>query len=94
VEIESVIYGPVSIGSVTGFPMRNVVLRPWQRAFFTFTYVASGPCRPHFFNAYGLKIVPPGTKRRLVLFRGRFDLCAPSVGGKPGVYPVRRRLAL
>jgi hypothetical protein len=77
---------------VTGFAVRNVVLRPWHRAFFTFTYVVSGPCIPHFFRAAGIQVIPPDSSRRLVLYHGRFDIRSPSLGGHPGVYPVRPRL--
>ena len=83
----------VRVDRVTGFPVRNVVLHPWQRAFFTFTYVVSGPCLPHYFSAYGLEVFPPDNRRRMLLYHGRFDVCAPSVGGHPGVYPVRPKLS-
>jgi Protein of unknown function (DUF4232) len=83
----------VTVDRVTGFAAHTVVLAPWHRAFFTFTYVDKGPCIPHFFSAYGIRIVPPDTTRHFTLYRGRFDVCAPSVGGNPGVYPLRATLA-
>ena len=73
-------------------PVLTVVLRTWQRAFFTFTYVSSGPCIPHSFSAYGLQFFPPEATQRLVYYSGRFGLCNPSVGGSPGIYPVRASL--
>jgi len=83
----------VSVDHVTGFAVRTVVLAPWHRAFFTFTFVDKGPCIPNFFSAYGIRIRPPNTTRHFVLYRGRFDVCSPSVGGNPGVYPLRATLA-
>jgi hypothetical protein len=78
----------------TAFPAKNVVLHPWQRAFFSFVFVVAGPCLPHSFSAYGLQVFPPGSSRRLVYYAGRFDVCDPSVGGNPQVYPVRPKRAL
>jgi Domain of unknown function (DUF4232) len=75
----------------TGFKQRNVVLRPWQRAYFTFGYAVSGPCVPNFFYAYGLRVVPPNATRGLVYYRGRFDVCGQSLS-HPSVYPVRPTL--
>jgi hypothetical protein len=72
----------------------SVVLGVGQRAFFTFSYVVSGPCLPHFFRAYGLQVIPPNRTHRLVLHSGRFDVCAVSVGGHPDVYPLRSGLEL
>jgi hypothetical protein len=73
----------------TGFPQRNVVLRPWQRAWFTFGYTVAGPCLPHSFSAYGIEVFPPNSTSRLVYYQGRFDVCGPSLS-HPVVYPVRR----
>ena len=73
-------------------PVQTVVMHTWQRAFFTFTYVTSGPCIPHSFSAFGLQFFPPNATQRLVYYSGRFGLCNPSVGGFPGIYPVRASL--
>jgi hypothetical protein len=75
----------------TGFKQRNVVLKPWQRAYFTFGYAVSGPCRPSFFYAYGIEVFPPQGTQRLVYYRGRFDVCGRSLS-HPSVYPVRPKL--
>jgi Protein of unknown function (DUF4232) len=87
---------PISVTVVrnTAFPVKNVVLHPWQRAYFSFVYVISGPCLPHFFSAYGLQVFPPNSAARLVYYAGRFDVCDPSVGGNPEVYPIRAKRAL
>jgi Protein of unknown function (DUF4232) len=71
---------------------QTVVLHAWQRAFVSFVYVVSGPCIPHFFSAYGLALFPPGSGQRLVFYKGRFDVCSPSVGGNPTVSPVLPKL--
>lgn len=76
------------------YPVRTVVLHPGQRAFFTFDFVTSGPCLPHFFSAYGLVVSPPHDGGLLVAHTGRFDVCSPSVGGSPGVSPVRATLRI
>jgi Protein of unknown function (DUF4232) len=83
----------VRVDRVSGFAAHTVVLGPWHRAFFTFTFVDKGPCIPNFFSAYGLRVVAPHTTRHFVLYCGRFDVCSPSVGGNPGVYPLRSTLA-
>lgn len=75
-----------------GFPVRTVRLSPRQRAFFTVSYAASGPCLPHFLSAYGLSVTPPGSNRALRLKHPRFDVCSPSIGGRPTVTPVRAKL--
>jgi hypothetical protein len=77
-----------NVNRQTGFPQRNVVLRPWQPAWFTFGYVIAGPCLPHSFSAYGIEVFPPNSTSRLVYYRGRFDVCGPSLS-HPVVYPVR-----
>jgi hypothetical protein len=79
----------VSVDKATSHPVGTVVLHPWKRAVFTFVYVVSGPCIPHFFSAYGLQVFPPNSAQRLVWYAGRFDVCNPSVGGNPSVGPVR-----
>jgi Protein of unknown function (DUF4232) len=84
----------VAVSRNTAFPVKNVVLHPWQRAYFSFVYVVSGPCIPNFFSAYGLRVLPPGSSSRLVYYAGRFDVCNPSVGGDPQVYPIRAKLSL
>ena len=75
----------------TGFKQRNVVLTPWQRAYFSFSYAVSGPCIPNFFYAYGIEVFPPNGTQRLVYYRGRFDVCGRSLS-QPRVYPVRPKL--
>ncbi len=82
----------VNVDRATGVPVTTVTMHHGQRAFFTFTYTSSGPCLPRFFSAYGLEIFPPGSTRRLLLHSSRLDICDPSVGGRPQVYPVRRTL--
>jgi hypothetical protein len=77
-----------------GGPTPNVVVGVGQRAFFTFSYVVSGPCLPHFFSAYGVQVIPPNRTHRLVYYSGRIDICSVSVGGHPVVYPIRPGLAL
>lgn len=58
-------------------PPRTVVLRPWQRGFFSFTYVTNGPCSRAVF-AYGIQIIAPTALQRLVWYAGRFGLCGPA----------------
>jgi Protein of unknown function (DUF4232) len=82
----------VNVDRAAGLPVTTVTVHHGQRAFFTFAYTSSGPCLPHFFSAYGLQIFPPGNTQRLLLHSSRFDICDPSVGGRPHVYPVRRTL--
>jgi hypothetical protein len=82
---------PISVNVIrqTGFKQRNVVLHPWQRAWFTFEYAASGFCAPvDTLSAFGIRVFPPNSTSRLVYFRGRFDLCGPPAA-HPSVYPVR-----
>ncbi len=75
-----------------GFTERIVVLAPWQSAYFSFGYAVSGPCLPNFFYAYGIEVFPPGSRQRLVYYRGRFDVCGASITS-PRVYPVRPKLS-
>jgi hypothetical protein len=63
------------VGHVLG-PPHTVVLRPWHRAFFGFTFTVSGPCSAAVF-AYGVRVSPPRSTRRVVYYHGRFDLCGP-----------------
>jgi hypothetical protein len=72
----------------TNFKRKTVVLRPWQRAYFSLIYAVSAPCLPHFFYAYGIEVFPPNSTQRLVYYRGRFDVCSASLS-HPGVYPIR-----
>jgi hypothetical protein len=82
----------IPVKRATGHPVRTVVLSPFRRAFFTFSFVSSGPCIPNFFSGFGLQVFPPNNTHRLRLFTGRFDVCNPSIGGNPQVLPVRRTL--
>lgn len=75
-----------------GFAVPTVTLRPGRRAFFTVIYAASGPCLPHYFLAYGLKVTPPGGAGAWRLHRGPLDVCSVHIGGRPEVTPVRARL--
>jgi Protein of unknown function (DUF4232) len=81
-----------SVFRETAFKPQNVTLKPWQPAYFSFIYAVSGPCRPHFFYAYGIQVFPPNNTQRLVYYAGKFDVCAPPLS-HPGVYPVRAKLA-
>lgn len=64
-----------TVGHVAG-PPHNVVLHPWHRAFFSFTFATSGPCAQAVF-AYGVQIIPRNALQRLVWYAGKFDLCGP-----------------
>ena len=77
-----------------GGPTPNVIVAVGQRAYFSFSYVVSGPCLPHFFSAYGLQVIPPNRTQRLVYHSGRIDICSVSIGGHPDVYPIRPGLDL
>ncbi len=77
----------------SGFTQRAVVLAPWRSAYFSFGYAVSAPCLPNFFYAYGIEVFPPGSRGRLVYYRGRFDVCGASIT-HPSVYPVRATLGL
>lgn len=78
----------VTIARASGRTVKTVVLRPWQRTTFTFEYVTSGPCLPHDFSVYGLRVIPPNDIRGLVWYAGKFDVCDVSLGGHPQVTPV------
>jgi Protein of unknown function (DUF4232) len=65
-----------TVNHVAG-PPHDVVLPPWHRAFFSFTFVTSGPCTQAVV-AYGVQIVPPTALQRLVWYAGKFDLCGPA----------------
>lgn len=84
----------VSVDRASAFKAKNVVLHPWQRAYFSLTYHTGGArsaCTPHYFSAYGLQVIPPNSTQRLLYYHGRFDVCTPSFG-HPLVYPVRSTL--
>ena len=86
----------VSVDRASAFKGQNVVLHPWQRAYFSLTFHAGGKqsaCTPHYFSAYGLQIIPPNSTQRLLYYHGRFDVCNPSFGHL-SVYPVRPTLNL
>jgi hypothetical protein len=73
-------------------PAPSVVVGVGARAFFTFSYVVSGPCVPHAFSAYGVQVIPPDRTHRLVWHSGRIGVCSVSVGGHPQVSALRARL--
>ena len=52
-----------------------VVLHTWQRAKFAFVFTVAGPCIPHTFNAYGLRVTPPGASGGLTWYAGSFGVC-------------------
>jgi Domain of unknown function (DUF4232) len=54
----------------------TVVLKPWHRAFFTFTYTTNGPCAKSVF-AYGARVTPHGSRGGVVWYAGKFGLCGP-----------------
>jgi Domain of unknown function (DUF4232) len=76
----------VSVSRVSS-PLRTVVLKPWDRAFFTFSFVVSGPCA-HGIFPFGIQVIPPSGTVGLRRFR-RFDVCG---GSHPGVTAVRATL--
>lgn len=78
----------VTVARASGRTVKTVVLHPWQRTTFTFEYVTSGPCIPHDFSAYGLRVTPPNDIRGLVWYAGKFGVCDASLGGNPQVTPV------
>lgn len=82
----------VPVQHVPGAPEQVVTLRPGQEAYFTFGYVGEvGGCTHHF-SAYGVQVIPPNERQRLLLRRARFDVCTPSRAVSDlQVYPVRRR---
>ncbi len=77
---------PINVNVVrqTGFTQRNVVLHPWQRAWFTFHYALGAFCPGHSLSAFGIRVFPPNSTSRLVYYSGKFSLCR-----HPSVYPVR-----
>lgn len=82
----------VSSAHASGFPVNTVTLAARQRAFFTVSYAAAGPCLPHFFTAYGLTVFPPANGGGLTLRRRPFTVCSIGLGGHPRVTPLRARL--
>jgi hypothetical protein len=84
---------PINVDRVRGFPVRSVTVPSGGRGYFTFTYVVGGPCGSRTFSAYGIQIIPPDQRTRLLVRRVAFDVCDVAVGGHPGVYPVRPTLA-
>jgi Protein of unknown function (DUF4232) len=76
----------VTVGRGRG-TVRAVVLRAWQRSFFTFHFESNGPCPSGIFPT-GLQVAPPGITRRLRIYRP-FGECA---GDRPAVTPVRAKL--
>jgi hypothetical protein len=67
--------------------VQTVVLKPWQRSYFTFVFTVAAPC-PSGVNASGLQVFPPNSTTALRWY-GRFDVCA---GAHPNVSPVRPTL--
>ena len=67
--------------------VRRVVLRAWQRAFFTLHYESNGPCPAGIFPK-GLQVFPPNGTRRLRIYHP-LGVCK---GDRPAVTPVRARL--
>jgi hypothetical protein len=86
----------VSVDRSSAVKGKNVVLQPWQRAYFSLTFHTGGTqsaCTPRYFSAYGLQVIPPDSTQRLLYYHGHFDVCSPSFG-HPSVYPVRSTLNL
>lgn len=67
--------------------VRTVVLHPWDRAFFTFSFTVSAPCA-HGVFPFGIQVIPPNSTEWLRMYR-RFDVCG---GSRPSVTPVRAKL--
>jgi len=57
-------------------PPHTVLLKPFQRGFFEFTYAVSAPCPAAVF-AYGIRATPPHARTGVVWYQGKFDLCGP-----------------
>ncbi len=76
----------VTVGRGRG-QVREVVLRAWQRSFFTFHFESNGPCASGIFPT-GLQVVPPSSARQLRIY-SPFGECA---GDRPAVTPVRAKL--
>jgi hypothetical protein len=64
-------YSVVHHGASNG----TVVLHTWKRAKFSFVFAVAGPCIPHSFNAFGLRVTPPGASGSLVWFAGSTGVC-------------------
>jgi hypothetical protein len=80
----------VNVARISGFPRPTVTVAPGRSAYFSFGYGSGGPCIPHTFNAFAIEVYPPDDFGRLLLdAHGAFNVCDPSVGGSPVVYPVR-----
>jgi uncharacterized protein DUF4232/putative Ig domain-containing protein/IPT/TIG domain-containing protein len=73
------------------FGIETVDMFQGQRAFFTVIYAIAGPCRPRSVTAYGLAVIPPGDRRRLVLDH-QLDVCGAALGGNPTISTIRPRL--
>ena len=67
--------------------VREVVLRAWQRSFFTFHFESNAPCSSGIFPT-GLQVVPPGNVRGLRIFRP-FGECSRD---RPAATPIRATL--
>jgi Domain of unknown function (DUF4232) len=65
----------------------TVVMHPWDRAFFTFSFTVSAPCA-HGLFPFGIQVIPPNTTQWLRMYK-RFDVCG---GSRPTVTPVRATL--
>lgn len=76
----------VTVGRVRG-KVLEVVLRAWQRSFFTFHFESNGPCPSGIFPS-GLQVFPPNSSRQLRIY-SPFGECA---GDRPDVTPVRAKL--
>jgi hypothetical protein len=78
-------------------PPRSVVLRPWQRAFFIFTFTVGGPCTQEVF-AQGVRVSSPSGAGRLAYYAGSFNLCGPAPAQvyvfNRGATPVLRNRSL
>jgi hypothetical protein len=64
-------YAVVHHGATNGV----VVLHTFKRAKFAFVFTVAGPCIPHSFNAFGLRVTPPGASGNLVWFAGSTGVC-------------------
>jgi len=81
----------VNVDRDRNFRPTTVVVHHGQDAYFTFIWESAGPCEPHSYTAYGLEVFPPNSTSQLFLHR-RLEICDKSLGGRPRVTPVRRRL--
>lgn len=82
---------PLNVGDARQFKLATVMLRPGQRAYFTFEYTSAGPCLPRHIAATGLAVVPPNNRRSLLLATG-LNMCTAKLGGRPEVTPMRAAL--